>query len=107
MPGVDTVFVGPFDLCFSLGLFQRHGFPQGLASDEFRAARRRVVACCASAGVAAGIFSTGAGDAPGLLTEGFSLLAVGTDVGLVDEGLQRSTAEVERLRAGARKAQLP
>lgn len=99
VPGVDAAFMGPFDLSFSLGLWERFGYPEGFATEEFTAACARVVECCRGAGVAAGNFSTGAGAAERMLSQGFTLLGMGTDLGLLGAGLQESEAELDKLRA--------
>ena len=97
--GVDAAFMGPFDLSFSLGIFERHGYPAGFDSPEFKAACERMAAACASAGVAAGNFATGVEPARAMLDAGFTLLAVGTDVGLLEGASRQHAAALQEMRA--------
>jgi 2-dehydro-3-deoxyglucarate aldolase len=77
--GLDAVFVGPYDLSASLGL------PGRIEDEDVRAAIAKVVAACAEAKVPAGVFSGGAPAAVQALTDGFSLICAGIDVGLFAE----------------------
>ena len=96
IPGVDGVFIGPFDLSYALGLFEKYGYPGGLASQELRNASQRIAQVCKTANVAAGSFAAGVDGAAVLVNEGFTLLAAGTDVGLLGGAAK---VEAERLRA--------
>jgi 2-keto-3-deoxy-L-rhamnonate aldolase RhmA len=94
-PGVDAVFIGPFDLSYDLGLFDKYGYPGGLSSQELRDASQRIAQECKRTGrVAAGSFAAGFEGAAVLVKEGFTLLAAGTDVGLLGGAAK---AEAERL----------
>ncbi|KAL4523634.1 hypothetical protein Ndes2437A_g00220 [Nannochloris sp. 'desiccata'] len=95
MEGVDAVFIGPFDLSYALALFDKYGYPGGLASHELRDASQRVAKECKKANVAAGSFAAGVDGAAVLVKEGFTLLAAGTDVGLLGTAAK---VEAERLR---------
>ncbi|MES2343938.1 MAG: aldolase/citrate lyase family protein [Pseudomonadota bacterium] len=74
-PGVDALFVGPFDLSIALGL------PPGDNDGQpaFDAAIARVGAAARSAGVATAVLSN-AGVAPLRLKQGFQLVSVVTDL---------------------------
>lgn len=77
VPGVDAVFVGPFDLSASLGR------PGEVNHPEVEGAIRRIRAAAQAAGLPVGIFALGA---PGLerwSREGFTLLAAGVDAALL------------------------
>lgn len=49
VPGIDVAFIGPYDLSASMGLTAEFDHP------DFLAAKSRVLAACARAGVAAGL----------------------------------------------------
>lgn len=83
VPGIDATFVGPFDLSCALGIFEKHGFPRGLASQDLRQACRRIAAECKEVGVVPGSFASDAQGAATWAKEGFTLLSAATDVGLV------------------------
>lgn len=74
VPGVDALFVGPFDLSFSLGL--RPGDNDG--EPKFDAALARVNAAARSAGIATAVLSTAA-LAPLRASQGFRMISVITD----------------------------
>lgn len=77
-PGVDGVFVGPYDLSLSLGR-------PAVVDDEVVAAIHQVVAVAREAGVLAGAFS-GNRDLDGLLPD-LDLVAVDTDVTALQQGV--------------------
>jgi len=97
VPGVDAVFVGPFDLSYDLGLFDKYGYPAGLASEELQLAKKRIVDCCEKAGVAAGAFATGAAGAKALQDDGYMFIATGTDVGMLGAAAQEDLDGLRRL----------
>ncbi|MGN6742894.1 MAG: aldolase/citrate lyase family protein [Amnibacterium sp.] len=94
VPGVDMLFVGPFDLSLRLGTTV-----DALLADEGPGGPLpRVLAAARGAGVAAGAFGAVPKRAAVLARLGFRWVAVTTDVGLLGSGaLQRELAE----RAGA------
>ncbi|MCQ8782084.1 aldolase/citrate lyase family protein [Aurantimonas sp. CSK15Z-1] len=71
--GVDLVFIGPGDLAVSMGAFG----PEG--SGRLDAAIRSVIAACASAGKAVGLFRPSADDVPAWRAAGVSLFIVASD----------------------------
>jgi 2-dehydro-3-deoxyglucarate aldolase len=75
-PGVDAVFVGPFDLSASMGK------PGRIGEADVREAIDLVRKACAARGVPAGIFAPDERAAGAALGEGFSLVCVGMDVTL-------------------------
>jgi 4-hydroxy-2-oxoheptanedioate aldolase len=83
--GVDAVYIGPNDLQLGLGL------PPSYDSDEplFNDALKRVVESCHNAGVAAGIHAT-AQLAAKRREQGFEIITIATDIGLLRQGLQNS-----------------
>ncbi|HSF98161.1 MAG TPA: aldolase/citrate lyase family protein [Ornithinibacter sp.] len=82
MPGIDGLFVGPFDLALSLGasvdvLLDDHSPGSPLAL---------VVAAAARHGILAGAFAGSPANAARLRAHGIHCLAVATDLGVVAEG---------------------
>ncbi|MEO3937924.1 aldolase/citrate lyase family protein [Dermatophilaceae bacterium Soc4.6] len=82
-PGVDAVFVGPFDLSLALGT----DVGSMLADGGPTAPLPRVVAACRAAGVRAGAYAGEPGRAARLLELGFDWVAVTTDLGAVATGV--------------------
>jgi 4-hydroxy-2-oxoheptanedioate aldolase len=74
-PGVDMVFVGPFDLSLALGV--EHAAL--LADDSPDGPLRRVVAACRTAGVRAGAYAGSLEAARQLAGHGFTWIAVAAD----------------------------
>ncbi|OJJ38302.1 hypothetical protein ASPWEDRAFT_103441 [Aspergillus wentii DTO 134E9] len=77
--GVDVLFVGPFDLAKQMGV-QRGG-------EEHEAAIRRVVEAARGAGKKVAIFCTDGEDARKRVQQGFDMVSVATDVGVVKSGM--------------------
>ncbi len=73
-PGVDAVFVGPFDLSASMGKPGRTGDP------DVREAIAAVRKACAARGIPAGLFAPDTEAARAALGDGFSFVCVGMDV---------------------------
>ena len=90
--GVDVLFVGPLDLSVSLGMPLQFDHP------EFCAAMRRVVAAAASAGKAAGILIMDPGKLPKTIDEGFRFIALGSDAGILSDGLRQLASAFDRAR---------
>ncbi len=87
-PGVDLLFVGPFDLSLSLGttvdaLLDDHARNNPLG---------RVVAAAAATGIDVGAFAGGPDTARRLRDHGIQCLAVTTDLAIVDAGVQAALA---------------
>jgi 2-dehydro-3-deoxyglucarate aldolase/4-hydroxy-2-oxoheptanedioate aldolase len=73
VPGLDAVFVGPYDLSSSLG-------KAGLLTDPgVRAAIETVTASCLRAGMRLGAFGTDAPAVQPFIEQGYTLIAVGID----------------------------
>jgi 2-keto-3-deoxy-L-rhamnonate aldolase RhmA len=85
VPGLDFVFIGTGDLALSLDCFP--------AIDErHEAACRHVLETCQAARLPCGIFTTSAEDAAQRLHEGYALVVVANDIGLVASGFQTAQA---------------
>ena len=80
LPGVDGLFVGPYDLSLSLAR-------PGVTDGQVVAAIRRVREACSAAGLLAGAFS-GDRELDLLLPPGLDLLALDTDVTVLRTGLE-------------------
>jgi 2-keto-3-deoxy-L-rhamnonate aldolase RhmA len=89
VPGVDVLFVGPFDLSISLGL------PGQTWSDELRDAYRRVARAAQAQDKAAGIHLTDVEKARSVRDEGFRMLSVSSDIDLL---IDRAASIAEGLR---------
>jgi 4-hydroxy-2-oxoheptanedioate aldolase len=76
VPGVSSIFIGPNDLAFSLGV--------EVGSREHEAAVQRILAACKARGIPCGITATEQ-TAAQRLKEGFRFLTLGSDGGLSEE----------------------
>ncbi len=79
VPGIDMVFVGPFDLTFSLGI------TPGFWSDSpiFQDAIQSVMAACRRRGIPVGTFCAGAEMAKEREAFGFRFMSLSVDVSLL------------------------
>lgn len=73
VPGIDAIFVGPYDLSASLGKMGR------LTDPEVKQAVETITHACQTAGVRLGIFAATAKDMAPFLEQSYTLLAIGTD----------------------------
>ena len=91
VPGIDGYFIGPGDLCASLGL------PHTWDPDfpEYWSALERVRRAAASAGVPGGIH-TSAARVSKMLGLGYQFIALGFDISFMAQG---ATAALEAARA--------
>lgn len=80
VPGVDAVFVGPYDLSASLGR------PEQFEHPEVCGAISAIARACREAGKPLGIFRMTAAEMRPHEADGFTLLATGTDGGLLEAG---------------------
>jgi 4-hydroxy-2-oxoheptanedioate aldolase len=85
VPGVDAVFLGPFDLALAYGTT----VPDLLADTSDASPLRRVVAACQAAGIIAGAYAGTLDTAVALRGFGFTMLAVTSDSGLLVEAAGR------------------
>ncbi|HMV32084.1 MAG TPA: aldolase/citrate lyase family protein [Gemmatimonadales bacterium] len=91
VPGVDAVFVGPFDLSASLG------HPGEISHPDVERAIRRIRSATVSAGLPAGIFALGAAGLERWSREGFTLLAAGVDAALLGAAAAELLGGLRRL----------
>lgn len=73
VPGLDAVFIGPFDLSASMNK------PGRIADKDVREAIENVRTTCVRRGMPGGIFAPDVEAAKKALSEGYSLVCVGTD----------------------------
>ena len=90
-PGIDALFVGPYDLATALS----SGTAQDVTAPEVERAIDRICAVAAKAGKIAGIYCRDAERAKAMAKRGFRFMAVGSDHGLVREG---AAAQVKALK---------
>lgn len=88
VPGVDAVFVGPYDLSASLGISEQFSHP------VFLDAVASIVRACREANMPLGIFRLTAGEMRPHMEQGFTLLATGLDGTLLAAGAQALLAEL-------------
>jgi 2-keto-3-deoxy-L-rhamnonate aldolase RhmA len=92
VPGVDVLFIGPYDLTISMGIAEQFEGP------EFWGAVERVVSACVANGIAAGIQT---GDMKLLLEarrRGVRFLLYGSDYSVMFQAYRRS---LEQMKSGA------
>ena len=89
LDAADVLFVGPNDLSYAMGI------PRQLDHPDFRAAVERVVAAAEGAGKAAGIMVSGPEGIAGAAADGFRMIAVTSDLGLLLRAA-REVAEAAR-----------
>ena len=73
VPGIDAVFIGPYDLSASLGKMGQ------LTNPEVKQAIQTIAEACKKAGVRLGIFAATADAVEPFIQQDFTLLAIGTD----------------------------
>jgi len=88
--GVDGLFIGPSDLAASLGHLGNPGHP------EVRAAIEHAVGVMRSCGKAAGILAPVESDARHWLDKGCTVVAVGSDLGLLVKNSDQLAAKFKR-----------
>lgn len=88
--GVDVLFVGPGDLSTNMGAM---GYP---GADNVQKAIASVRQAAADAGKASGILAPVKADADRYLQDGFTMVAVGSDLGLLARGSDNLIASFSR-----------
>ncbi len=77
VPGLEAIFFGPYDLSASLGHFKAWEGP-GVAEDILRMKK-----LAADQGIASGLVATGLEDLKQRKAQGFQMIALGTDTGMM------------------------
>ena len=83
VPGIDLLFVGPFDLGNNIG----HPILSGRMHDNLHAAIAKVLKAANQAGKKAGIFCTSGEQAKGYADQGFHMISVATDMYVLPGGI--------------------
>lgn len=90
VPGLDAVFVGPYDLSASLG------HPGEVGHPEVTGAIKRIFAACRDAGKATGVFGINASAVRPFIEQGFTLVAAGVDVMVLGTAVADLCTEMKR-----------
>ncbi|MCE7996405.1 MAG: 2,4-dihydroxyhept-2-ene-1,7-dioic acid aldolase [Roseivirga sp.] len=80
VPGVDVIFIGPYDLSASMGLMGQLDHPRVLEAIE------RVEKVCKDKGIHLGYFGMTAESVQPYIEKGYRLITCGTDTGFLIEG---------------------
>lgn len=91
LDAADVLFVGPTDLSYAMGI------PRQLDHPDFRAVIQRVVAAAENAGKAAGIMVSGPEGVAGAAADGFRMIAVTSELGLLLRAAQDAAAAKQAL----------
>jgi 4-hydroxy-2-oxoheptanedioate aldolase len=83
VPGIDVLFVGPFDLGNNIG----HPIIDGKMHDDLHAAISKVLIAANAAGKKAGIFCTSGEQSKRYADEGFHMISVATDMHILPAGV--------------------
>ncbi|WP_159501251.1 HpcH/HpaI aldolase/citrate lyase family protein [Microbacterium sp. 18062] len=102
VPGIDLVFVGPFDLALSLGTTVEDLLD---AADDPASPLARIRDAARAVGVRLGAFAGTPRSARRFARIGYRQLTVATDILLLTEGVERVTADSGALRAPAEDAE--
>jgi len=79
-PGVDAIFIGPFDLALSMGIPADPASRSAADVERHAAAIDSIRLACESAGIAAGIYCADGAEARAYLNQGFRMVTAVTDV---------------------------
>lgn len=90
--GVDVLFVGPLDLSISVGL------PGRFEDPDYRAILSKVASTARDAGKAAGILLSSGQLIEMVYDMGFRFVAVGSDSGMVMQGMQNNRAAMAKFQ---------
>jgi len=99
-PGIDALFIGPYDLSTSLSA----GKAQDIEAPEVNAAIDKICAAAIGAGKIPGIYCRDAQRALDMANRGFRFMTVGSDFSLVREGSAAALKMLPIKAKGARDA---
>lgn len=103
-PGVDAIYIGPGDLALGLGLSAWSDDWTPEEASIHAEAIERIRTACVSHGVAPGIHTGDGATANRYLEQGFLMITVASDLGLITQG---GAAELARARGTADAAAQP
>lgn len=89
VPGIDAVFIGPYDLSASLGRLGEVDHPEVVSAVD------RVTQVCQEAGVPLGIFGMSAQAVRPYIEQGYTLIVAGADAMLLGQAAQRLLAQIK------------
>ena len=93
VPGIDALFIGPYDLSASLGKTGQVGHPQ------VQEAISRVEQSAQAEGLPLGIFGANTAAVEGYLKSGYQLITVGIDAMLLEEAARAIVTSLHSLRS--------
>jgi 4-hydroxy-2-oxoheptanedioate aldolase len=99
VPGVDLLFIGPFDLSNALG----HPLAHGVEHPVLTSAIQKILDVAHANGKKAGIFTTSGEDARKRVEQGFDMVHIGTDVHLLIAGMSACVKEARGESVGQMK----
>ena len=88
IPGVDAVFVGPYDLSGSMGKIGK------VTDDDVLQEIDKVRSACLKAGVAVGVFGIDVQAVKSFIAQGYTLIALGTDSLLLIRAAKETLKEI-------------
>ena len=97
VPGVDLIFVGPYDFSADLG---HPGEPD---HPEVRRRIEQIEQTCKAVGIAIGGVPTPGRSARELIEAGYALVLSGSDVGFLRDGARAQVQSLVEARAAARR----
>jgi 2-keto-3-deoxy-L-rhamnonate aldolase RhmA len=89
VPGIDAIFIGPYDLSASLGLMGQVGHP------EVTGAIDRITEACREVNLKLGIFGVSAKAVRPYIEKGFTLIVAGVDTLLMGQAAAALLAELK------------
>lgn len=91
VPGIDVIFMGPFDMSQSMGI------PGQVTHPRIEEAAKRVLAICGKYGIAPGIFVGSAEDAARRRDQGFRYLPIGVDCTIIGNAFRDIATKAKAL----------
>lgn len=88
LPGIDVLFVGPFDLGNNIG----RPILDGTMHDNLKAAIAKVLKAANAAGKKAGIFCSNGDQGKGFADNGFHMVSAATDIYVLQAGVMSALA---------------
>ena len=99
VPGLDGLYVGPWDLSMAMGLAE----PGNLADPALLKACDTILAAARDHGLVAGIFTGSAEDGLRMASRGFQFVNIATDTSLLQRGAVAEARKVNRSGSGSRR----
>ena len=90
---IDSLFIGPADLSASMGILGEY------SSKEFADVVDTALKKCNEIGVSSGIHTFSPEDALKRISQGFKLIVLGSDVGMIGQSFSQSVDKVRNLIA--------